>query len=70
MTAKDNAQELIGRFLTGIEFDVQSQSCMDWTSAKQCALICVDEIIETIRVKEMEDDVEYWLEVQMEIEKM
>lgn len=77
MTAKDKSQELIGRFLTGIEFDVQSQSCMDWTSAKQCALIYIEGLIDELQKQvpcgnpQMNDHrIKFYNEVRTEIEKL
>lgn len=46
---------------------------VDETSALQCALVAVDEICEAINWHEFEvpnDQLNYWLEVQKEIEKL
>jgi|TARA_R110000803_G_scaffold72499_1_gene136191 hypothetical protein len=65
MTAKDKAKELVDRFL-GITYN--------WQAAKQCALICVDEIINTYPTPWSSLDIdlqkEYWQEVKQEIEKL
>ena len=66
MTAKDKAKELVHRFkyrtLRGVEVETMSISL-----AKQCALICVDEILETpLHVYGRG----YWENVKQEIEKL
>ena len=68
MTAKDKAKELVDRFL-GITYN--------WQAAKQCALICVDEIINTgINQDYIKQDgymlslVEFYTEVKQEINKL
>ena len=61
MTVKDKAKELVDRF---IWIDCSSD-------AKQCALICVDEIIESVRhIVGEKLRVEYYLEVKQEIKKL
>ena len=66
MTAKEKAIELVDRFkyrtIRGTEFEAMSISL-----AKQCALICVDEILEfDLRFF----DIEFLKEVKQEIEKL
>ena len=56
MIPKEKAKELIDRFKIG----------NDHTIAKQCALICVNEISEDYSG----DILEYWQEVKQEIEKL
>ena len=57
MTAKEKAQELIDRFRVGY---------INFEEAKQCTLICVDEILEEcLDIKES-----YWQEVKEEINKL
>jgi len=59
MTPKEKAEELVGQF-----------SWIDCSSdAKQCALICVDEIIGGSRLFYIED-YEYWREVKQELLKL
>ena len=61
MTPKEKAKELVK------EYSWNS----DKSDAKQCALICVDEIIESIRhIIGEKLRVEYYLEVKQEIEKL
>ena len=59
MTPKEKAEELVGQF-----------SWIDCSSdAKQCALICVDEIIGGSRLFYIED-YKYWREVKQELLKL
>jgi len=61
MTPKEKAKELVK------EYSWNS----DKSDAKQCALICVDEIIESIRhIIGEKLRVEYYLEVKQEIIKL
>ena len=65
MTPKDKAKELVNRFkyrtIRGTEFEAMSISL-----AKQCALICVDEILE---IPLHLYGLDYWKRVKQEIEK-
>ena len=64
MKPKEKAKELFYRFY-GIEPVQPIYIGMDKVQAKQCALICVDEILKFHdRI-----DVDYWLEVKQEIKK-
>ena len=70
MKPKEEAKELVYKYkyriVRGVEIEQMSISL-----AKQCALICVDEIIESIRHIIVEKlMVEYYLEVKQEIEKL
>ena len=64
MTSKDKAKELVDRFIW--------IDCI--SDAKQCALICVDEIINTYPTPwsslDIDPQKEYWQEVKQEIEKL
>jgi hypothetical protein len=69
MTPKEKAEELVRKYYTfGINKEGQTLS---WLEAKQCALICVDIILQEI---ENIDDgqtfipYDYWEEVKKEIE--
>ena len=60
MTAKDKAKELVDRFRIG-DRNMKSK-------AKQCALICIDEVVKnTLQVSQVLD---YWQEVKQEINKL
>ena len=68
MKAVDKAKELVDRFkyrtIRGTEFETMSISL-----AKQCALICVDEILREIP-KRFDSEERYWQEVKKEIKKL
>ena len=63
MTAKDKAIEI------AMKFDEQGET----DNAKQCALICVDKILESlwnVCHSFSNDEIKYWQEVKKEIEKL
>lgn len=80
MTPKETAEELVERFLD----EPTMYAPLDKDDAKQCALICVDEIIKAKGVKEYDilksilgDDMKrknpiykYWQEVEQEVNKL
>jgi hypothetical protein len=63
MTPKEKAEELFYKMLSTDKLD--DYSFVGSKVAKQCALICVDEIM-PINPKAME----YWQQVKQEIEKL
>ena len=74
MTPKEKAQELFDKILNEID-----KTCDDYFTAKQCALIAVDEIIEFMEVDDFDSDtcywanhskMQYWIEVKQEINKL
>jgi hypothetical protein len=63
MKPKEKAEELVRKYYTfGINKEGQTLS---WLEAKQCALICLDEIYSN-NTDESKND--YWIEVKEEIE--
>ena len=73
MTAKEKAAELI------VKFSAYTLSYKDEFAAKQCALIAVDEIINTLNrdIRDLDvrgnvllDLISYWRKVKTEIEKL
>lgn len=65
MTPKEEALELINKMYDAM--DIQDGDL--WKSAKQCALIAVDEILNTIeQIFETFEERKYWNEVKNEIE--
>jgi len=88
MTQEEKAKELVDRFksLSKKKCDCMEAMCTCFKmynyKAKQCALICVDEIIEATRMKvsygflkSQEKPIEYryseyWQEVKQQIEKL
>ena len=78
MTPKQKAKELVERFKAKVEFEIMPEST-NMFNAKECALICVDEIEKYRKVLEDEYDEyfyyaynqeEYWQEVKQEINKL
>ena len=67
MTPKEKAKELIKKYWNRIN-DVELDS-ISWNQAKQCALICIDEILYVI-VFDGVHSLDYWHEVKQEIEKL
>ena len=75
MTTGEKAKELVDRFYDTIENNVELYKGEYLVTAKQCALICIDEMIkEHIHVSQnykWQDEIWEWLrEVKQEIEKL
>tara|TARA_R110000823_G_scaffold260854_1_gene381575 strand:+ start:10 stop:282 length:273 start_codon:yes stop_codon:yes gene_type:complete len=79
MKAKNKAKELVDRFLDFIPCNDNELSEDDMykyqlENAKQCALICVDVILNDVGAKDWELDTgtntNYWQEVKQEINKL
>jgi hypothetical protein len=69
MTPKEKAKELVDKFrLHVLEKDFFGDS-VEHDNAKQCALIAVDELINSMAIQQCNAD-EYWQEVKQEIEKL
>ena len=78
MKAKEKAKELVDRFMNiqdSIGFN--SHNLIYLKEAKQCALICVDEIIKEIKEIQFNEDIfledtviSYWQEVKQEIKEL
>ena len=76
MTPKEKAKELVDRYLNiqdSIGFN--SHNLMYLKEAKQCVLICVDEILQTIPKEVMSYkpfmmNTDYWQEVKEEIKEL
>ena len=70
MTAKEKAIELVDKFTLYLGTDVNGDECyVDILEAKQCALICVDEILREIP-KRFDSEERYWEDVKKEIGKL
>ena len=68
MTPKEKAKELAEKMLGDNNHCLNQNIEIDKLIAKQCALICVDEIVKnTLQVSQVLD---YWQEVKQEIEKL
>ena len=66
---KEKAKELIDKFYpraTSYASDRKNQI----ENAIQCALICVDEIIEELEYMEIYSRIDFWQEVREEIKKL
>ena len=74
MTAKEKAIELVDKFTLYLGTDVNGDECyVDILEAKQCALICVDEMLGIYDIEGYDgDDIEmaYLEEVKKEINKL
>ena len=66
MTPKEKAEELIDKFINIYEEITLGIAKKHW--AKQCALIAVDEIRDTLPL--ISDIQQYWINVKSEIEKL
>jgi hypothetical protein len=74
MKAKDKAKELVDKYLNAsfnckdcdMPFCESPCTMLDLREAKECALICADELIEYTDWQE----VNYWQEVKQEIQKL
>jgi hypothetical protein len=70
MTPKEKAKELFDKFMKPVDGLHKYPMCFD--TAKQCALIAVDEIIKAVPIAplQLEHPLYYWQEVKQEIEKL
>ena len=70
MKAKDKAKELVNKYLI-IEIQIKGKYdgylSMQIHDAKQCALIAVDEILDTKAIYYDYTQYDYWIEVKQEI---
>ena len=67
MTPKEKAIELYNKFLNP-SGDTYLYGMLEHDSAKECALIAVDEILSVVWYVPV--DIEYWEEVKKEIESL
>lgn len=67
MTPKEKAISLYESFYPQVQWKMGQEDCKD--RAKQCALIAVDEVINSAIFKWLEDEI-YWEEVKQEIDKL
>jgi hypothetical protein len=77
MTPKEKAEELVDKFhikvyVSFIENSIPSviNALMLYNSAKQCALIAVDEIIKFGNQAGIREPMMYWYKVKEELEKL
>ena len=67
MTPKEKAEQLYKRFHHTCNCTIAGTSTIFIHIAKQCATICVDEVLQG---KKVGYDKQYWLAVKTEIEKL
>jgi hypothetical protein len=70
MNYKEKAESLTGIFYDNIGLNAKTSVEQLKYEAKQCALICVDEIIKVVEDNCLEYDDNYWQQVKTEIEKL
>ena len=79
MTPKEKAEELVEKYINLTDYcDCLEYMCVCFTmydyKAKQCALIAVEEILNTLYSipfgNALDNELEYWEEVKQEIEKL
>jgi len=74
MTSKEKAQELVHKFQELNRSKISDYSRIEFPTAKQCALIAVDEILKSDWFIPTKEDyvkwLSYWEEVKQEIEKL
>ena len=71
MTPQEKALKLFNHYCLVLRFEETADGYFtNIIQAKQCALLCVDEIQEAIRYLDDQDSEFYWLEVKQEIEKL
>ena len=71
MNAKEKAIELVSKYESWVKIN-ECQIELTERRSKQCALICVDELIESLEINTWENRkiIEYYQEVKQEIEKL
>ena len=71
MTPKEKAEELVDKFINTF---YKTQDFVWKSTAKQCALIAVDEILQVdccdMSEKNFDNHIDYWVAVEKEIEKL
>jgi len=73
MEAKQEAKELVEKFYKIIKGQLIYPNKTVNYKAKQCALICVDEILKEykfLKLHQIKGKYEYWQEVKQEIHKL
>lgn len=69
MTPKEKAEELVEKFAGGLGEKLEMYNSEILIGAKQCALICVDEILAT-QENAWENNIVGWNKVKQEINKI
>jgi hypothetical protein len=69
-TPKEKAEELVEMFMNIKQQKLSDYSVIYYTTAKQCALIAVAEIINSTSWQYITNGLDYWNEVKHEIENL
>lgn len=67
MNAKEKAKELVNKFMETKSLKLSDYSRIEFPTAKQCALICCDEVLGYMGA---DRGYEFWAEVKEELLKM
>jgi hypothetical protein len=70
MTPKEKAEELVNSFMNIRKQKLADYSIIYHPTAKQCALIAVDEIINSTSWQYITNGLDFWNEVKQEIEQL
>jgi hypothetical protein len=70
MTPKEKATELFKKYYCMNNDSKSKLKVIGFETAKQCALIAVDLVIDNIEDDYLENDLNYWEDVKQEIEKL
>jgi hypothetical protein len=70
MIPKEKAIELIDKFQELNRSKISDYSRIEFPTAKQCALIAVDEILDALDKSLIDADIEWFKQVKEEIEKL
>ena len=71
MTPKEKAKELVYKFYPSVQWKLGQEDCLD--RAKQCALIAVDEVIQTLSLDGrliFMYIIDWWKDVKNEINRL
>lgn len=67
MNSKEKAEELVNKFMETKSLKLSDYSRIEFPTAKQCALICCDEVLGYMGA---DRGYEFWTEVKEELLKM
>jgi len=67
MNSKEKAEELVNKFMETKSLKLSDYSRIEFPTAKQCALICCDEVLGYMGA---DRGYEFWAEVKEELLKM
>lgn len=70
MEAKDKAVEIFKKYYCMENNSTKKIKCIEFQTAKKCALILVDEILELKTIRKDDILTEYWEDVRFEIKRL